>query len=103
MDTTTYLIERLKMWRATPIDERVVEDGKVMTAAGVSAGIDMALTLAGKIAGPQFAQSMQLAIEYNPQLPFDVGSPKKADPVLCNALRSRMVAAFEDLEVPYDR
>ncbi len=89
-------LDRLKLWGAKPIEARIVEDGKVMTAAGVSAGIDMALTLAAKIAGPQFAQSMQLGIEYDPQPPFDVGSPGKADPTLCNALKSRMVSAFEE-------
>lgn len=89
-------LDRLKLWGAEPIEARIVEDGKVMTAAGVSAGIDMALTLAAKIAGPQFAKSMQLGIEYDPQPPFDVGSPRKADPELCNALKKRMVSAFEE-------
>src|SRR5258705_13141817 len=49
-----------------------------MTGAGVSAGIDLALTLAAKIAGPEVAQTIQLAIEYDPQPPFDAGSPSKA-------------------------
>jgi hypothetical protein len=49
-----------------------------VTAAGVSSGIDMALALTAKIAGPDVAQSLQLAIEYDPQPPFDAGSPKKA-------------------------
>ncbi len=88
-------LDRLKLWNAVPMEARIVEDGKVITAAGVSAGIDMALTLIAKIAGPQFAKSMQLGIEYDPQPPFDEGSPRKAEPVLYNALKSRMVAAFE--------
>lgn len=87
--------ERLKIWGANPIQTRVVEDGKVMTAAGVSAGIDMALILAAKIAGPRFAQSMQLGIEYDPEPPFNVGSPGKADPEIHRALQARMQAAFE--------
>jgi len=63
---------------AHPLSERVVEQGKVITAAGVSAGIDMALTLAARIADEQTAQAIQLSIEYDPQPPFDSGSPAKA-------------------------
>ena len=65
---------------AEPVAERVVEDGKVITAAGVSAGIDMALGLAARIAGEEVAQAIQLGIEYDPQPPFDAGSPAKASP-----------------------
>lgn len=89
--------DRLKLWGAWPIEARIVKDGKIVTAAGVSAGIDMALMLAAKIAGPQFAQSMQLGIEYDPQPPFDSGSPAKANPALCKALKSRMAAVFEEV------
>lgn len=87
--------DRLEKWGAKPTPSRVVEDGKVITAAGVSAGIDMALTLVAKIAGVQFAQALQLGIEYDPQPPFDVGSPLKANPAIRDALRMRMIAAFE--------
>lgn len=59
-------------------ERRVVEQGKVVTSAGVSAGIDMALTLAARIAGDDVAQAIQLYIEYDPQPPFDSGSPSKA-------------------------
>ena len=58
--------------------QRVVQQGKIVTAAGVSAGIDMGLTLAAEIAGEDVAKSIQLAIEYDPQPPFDAGSPAKA-------------------------
>ncbi len=61
---------------------RVVEQGKVVTAAGVSPGIDMALTLAARIAGDDVAKAIQLAIEYDPQPPFDAGSPEKAGSAL---------------------
>jgi putative intracellular protease/amidase len=61
-----------------PVQRRVVEQGKVVTAAGVSAGIDMALTLAARIAGSDVAQAIQLAMEYDPEPPFDSGSPQKA-------------------------
>jgi len=63
---------------AEPTEQRVVRNGKVWTAAGVSAGIDLALTLAAEIAGPDVAQVIQLGIEYDPQPPFDSGAPSKA-------------------------
>ncbi|MFI8933397.1 DJ-1/PfpI family protein [Streptomyces sp. NPDC053474] len=62
----------------TPSEERVVFDGKYVTAAGVSSGIDMGLALVGRIAGDERAQSVQLITEYDPQPPYDAGSPKKA-------------------------
>jgi putative intracellular protease/amidase len=71
-------LERLKQYGAIPTSRRVVEQGKIMTAAGVSAGIDMGLTLAARIAGDEFAQGIQLGIEYDPQPPFDAGSLAKA-------------------------
>ena len=70
--------DRLREYGAEPVVERVVEDGKLITAAGVSAGIDMALTLAARIAGEEVAQAIQLGIEYDPDPPFDCGSPEKA-------------------------
>jgi transcriptional regulator GlxA family with amidase domain len=73
---------------AEPVTERVVEDGKVITAAGVSAGIDMALTLAARIAGNEVAQAIQLGIEYDPQPPFDAGSPSKASPEVIELVRA---------------
>ena len=80
VDATTHWMEmdELRALGAQPTSERVVERGKVITAAGVSAGIDMALRLAELIAGPVVAQAIQLAIEYDPQPPFDSGSPEKA-------------------------
>ena len=81
-------LDRLAQLGAEPVAERVVEDGKVVTAAGVSAGIDMALTLAGRLAGDQVAQAIQLGIEYDPQPPFDTGSPTKASSELIELIRS---------------
>jgi transcriptional regulator GlxA family with amidase domain len=80
-------MERLSELGAEPVHERVVEDGRVITAAGVSAGIDMALTLASRVAGDQVAQAIQLGIEYDPDPPFDTGSPKKAPPELIELVR----------------
>lgn len=74
---------------AEPVEERVCFDGRIVTAAGVSAGIDMALALAERIAGREVAQAIQLGIEYDPQPPFDAGSPAKAPA----AVRERLEAA----------
>lgn len=79
-------LEPLREYGADPVGGRFVEDGKVVTAAGVSAGIDMALHLVGREAGPQVAQAVQLGIEYDPQPPFDAGSPGKAPPEIVEAV-----------------
>lgn len=79
----------LAKFGATPVSRRVVEQGKVITAAGVSAGIDMALSLAAKVAGEDVAKLIQLAIEYDPQPPFDAGSPEKAGPDLVAIVKGR--------------
>jgi putative intracellular protease/amidase len=71
-------LEPLRAFGADPEVGRWIEDGKYLTAAGVSAGIDMALHLVDLEAGPEVAQAIQLAIEYDPQPPFDAGSPGKA-------------------------
>lgn len=92
------VMDRLKAWDAAPVSERVVESGKIITAAGVSAGIDMALILAAKIAGPQVAQALQLGIEYDPHPPFDSGSSKKANPKMRDALLARMSTQFENIK-----
>jgi len=77
--TTHWLaMGELRKLGAEPSSERVVFDGKYVTGAGVSAGIDMALTLAASIASREVAQAIQLSIEYDPQPPFDAGSPAKA-------------------------
>ncbi|OAR23129.1 glutamine amidotransferase [Streptomyces sp. ERV7] len=73
---------------AEPTGERVVTDGKYLTAAGVSSGIDMGLTLVGRLAGDEFAQAVQLLTEYDPQPPYDAGSTSKAPAELVARLRS---------------
>ena len=70
--------DQLERLGARYTEQRVVEHGRVITAAGVSSAIDMALTLLDRMYGPPVAQSVQLAIEYNPQPPFDAGTPSKA-------------------------
>ena len=74
---------------AVPVAERVVFDGKYVTAAGVSAGLDMGLALAGRIAGDRTAQAIQLGIEYDPQPPYDAGSPDQAPAELVARARAR--------------
>ena len=89
LEATTHWMARdaLAGLGACPVERRVVEQGKVITAAGVSAGIDMALTLVDRIAGPEVAQAIQLGIEYDPQPPFDAGSPDKAPAAIVDIVR----------------
>jgi putative intracellular protease/amidase len=68
----------LEQHGATYSEQRIVRAGRIVTAAGVSSGIDMALHLAGELAGAEAAKAIQLAIEYDPQPPYDAGSPAKA-------------------------
>lgn len=86
-------LEQLREYGADPVGGRYVEDGKVITAAGVSAGIDMALYLVGREVGPEVAQAIQLGIEYDPDPPFDAGSPQKAPAPIVE-----MVSAVERAE-----
>ncbi|HEY4452634.1 MAG TPA: DJ-1/PfpI family protein [Solirubrobacteraceae bacterium] len=87
--TTHWLaMDELARLGAVPVAERVVIDGKIVTGAGVSAGIDMALTLAAQIAGEEVAQAIQLGIEYDPQPPFDAGAPAKAPVAVLELVRA---------------
>ena len=82
----------LEGFGASYTPERIVADGKYLTGAGVSAGIDLALTLAATLAGDDVARAVQLGIEYDPQPPFDAGSPAKAGAELVE-----LVGAVSDL------
>jgi hypothetical protein len=82
------VLDKLAELGARPVSRRVVCQGKVITAAGVSAGIDMALELAAAIAGLEYAQGIQLGIEYDPQPPFSAGSPASAPPATVALVRS---------------
>ncbi|MGZ4772544.1 MAG: DJ-1/PfpI family protein, partial [Ilumatobacteraceae bacterium] len=90
VDATTHWAwtEHLEKYGARYTQERVVERGKIITSAGVSSGIDMALALLGHIDGPEVAQAVQLAIEYDPQSPFDAGSPSKAPDEIVELVRA---------------
>ncbi len=83
-------LDELAKFGAEPTLQRVVinDDARIITAAGVSSGIDMALTLAARLAGDFVAQTIQLGIEYDPQPPFDAGSPEKAPKESVEFLRS---------------
>jgi putative intracellular protease/amidase len=89
VDATTHWTRTDKLERlgARYVKERVVHRGKIVTSAGVSAGIDMALTLAALIAGDDVAMALQLASEYDPHPPFDAGTPDKAPPHIVEMLR----------------
>jgi transcriptional regulator GlxA family with amidase domain len=86
-------LEPLREYGADPVGGRYVEDGKVITAAGVTAGIDMALHLVAQEVGPEIAQAVQLGIEYDPDPPFDSGSPEKAPPEIVELVRAVAAAA----------
>jgi transcriptional regulator GlxA family with amidase domain len=79
--------EQLKNYQVVVKNERYVHDGKIITSAGVSAGIDMALYLVSLIAGEPIAKMIQLAIEYDPNPPFDCGSPNKAPKEMVEKLK----------------
>jgi transcriptional regulator GlxA family with amidase domain len=87
---TTYwmAMDELATFGATPVQARYVFDGKLVTSAGVSAGIDMAIALAAQLRSTEVAQAIQLGIEYDPKPPFDTGSPARAPAAMVEQLRS---------------
>ena len=89
--------ERLASLGARPVAERVVRQGKIVTAAGVSAGIDMALELVALMRGEEAAKAIQLGIEYDPQPPHDTGAPSKAPPEIRDLVAAVMNEAEERL------
>jgi transcriptional regulator GlxA family with amidase domain len=95
LDATTHWArkEHLEEHGARYTEERVVEHGKVVTAAGVSSGIDMALMLLDRMYGKEMAQAAQLGIEYDPRPPFDAGSPSKAPREIVELVKATIDAA----------
>lgn len=85
-------LDQLSQFGVTPCKQRVVVDGHYVTAAGVSAGIDMALTVAGKMAGDDAAQTVQLIIEYAPEPPYDAGSLDTAPAAVVQNAREQLSA-----------
>lgn len=89
--------EQLAALGAHPVAERVVRHGRIVTAAGVSAGIDMALELVALMYGDEAARAIQLGIEYDPQPPFDSGSVEKASAATVGAVRAAFGAAEREV------
>ncbi len=91
LQATTHWLQYdlLRPYGVTPVAERIVRQGKIITAAGVSSGIDMALLLAAEIAGRDWAHGIQLGIEYDPEPPFPGGSPRTAPPEIVELVRAR--------------
>lgn len=88
-------LDLLALLGAQPVAERVVIDGNRITAAGVSAGIDLGLAIAAHLYGEEVAQTIQLMIEYDPQPLFSSGSPKSADPALTASVSASLDSLYE--------
>jgi cyclohexyl-isocyanide hydratase len=89
-------IDNLALLGAIPVSEHVVVDGNVITGAGVTSGIDFALRLAAILDGEQVAREIQLQIEYDPDPPFDSGSPRSAAPETVAAVKARLAKLSEE-------
>ncbi len=87
--------DMLKDFGAIAVAERVVRDRNRISGGGVTAGIDFGLTLAAELAGEEVAKSIQLVLEYDPQPPFDSGSPEKAGPERVKRIRERLAPLLE--------
>jgi transcriptional regulator GlxA family with amidase domain len=98
LDATTHWArkERLEQLGAHYVPQRIVERGKIITAAGVSSGIDMGLVLVERIFGRERGELIQLAIEYDPQPPFDAGSPDKAPKDIVDVARALLADTLSD-------
>jgi len=96
-------IENLALLGAIPVREKIVIDGNIITGAGVTSGIDFALHLAAILAGEQTAREIQLQIEYDPQPPFDSGSPKAASPETLAAVKARLTKLGEERRAVAER
>lgn len=93
----------LGVFGAIPAQQRVVRDGPVITGGGVTAGIDLALTVLAEIAGERYAQTVQLALEYAPAPPFDAGAPERVHPQILADARARLAALAGDWQAPAAR
>jgi len=89
-------VEHLALMGAIPVRDQVVVDGNVVTGAGVTSGIDFALRLAAILAGETVAREIQLQIEYEPEPPFDSGSPERAAPETLATVKARLAKLGEE-------
>lgn len=85
----------LTAFGATPVDARVVVDGPVFTGGGVTAGIDVALRVVAELCGETVAKAIQLSIEYDPEPPFDAGTPAAAGPEIAALVRARSASMLD--------
>ncbi|WP_296951221.1 DJ-1/PfpI family protein [uncultured Massilia sp.] len=93
----------LPRFGAIPVAERIVRDRNRLSGGGVTAGIDFGLALAAELAGEETARAIQLALEYDPQPPFDAGSPGRAGPELVARLRALQAPRLERVEAAIAR
>lgn len=91
-------IDQLEYFDAIPVRERIVEDRNRFSGGGVTSGIDFALALAARIRNEDFARFIQLSIEYDPNPPFDAGSPDKVSPKILERYYKMVDAAMPDRE-----
>ena len=96
-------VDHLALMGAIPVREQVVVDGNIVTGAGVTSGIDFALKLAAILAGEPVAREIQLQIEYEPEPPFDSGSPERAAPETLAAVRARLAKLSEERRAVAER
>lgn len=89
-------LELLAGYGALPVQERVVRDGALLTGGGVTAGIDVALTLAAELLGREVAQGVQLLLEYAPAPPFTAGRPDSAPPEVLRQVRATLEPLVEE-------
>lgn len=87
-------------YNATEVNERVVEDGNRITAAGVTAGMDLAIRLVARLCGEEYARFVVLGAEYSPEPPYDTGTPEKAGAELTNLSRDFLAPLEEELRAP---
>lgn len=92
-------MELLPVVGAIPVDQRVVVDRNRITGGGVTAGLDIALTIAAQIAGRETAEAIQLGLEYDPHPPFQSGHPRVADRALVNRVRDSLSGRFDERRV----
>lgn len=88
-------IDQLSLLGVEPVQERVVRDRNRITGAGVTSGIDFALTVVADLVGHQVAQEIQLQMEYDPEPPYQAGSPRTAPPALTKATREKIASFIE--------
>jgi cyclohexyl-isocyanide hydratase len=96
-------LEHLKPLGATPVSEKVVMDGNIITGAGVTSGIDFALAVAAILEGEEIAKQIQLQIEYDPSPPFNSGSPQTASPEMLALVKSRLAPLNEQRRAMAER